>query len=305
METCTVRNRNGFALVLTLLVTALLVALVVEFITEVYVDTSSRQGYVDGQKASLLADSGITGAIFILEQSRGKQTSLKDYWAKPYDFPDETGTIRITIEEENAKLNLNFIAGDNGKFFPAYYSEIATRLFNKLGLPGADLCDALADWRDSNDEPKPGGGETPYYQSRKPPYSARNGRLLTLEELLLVKGFDGDVFNKIRPFVTIYAEPGPATYVNINTAPREVLLALDEKMTDTLVDRIIEKRKTTPFKEIGELETPGFNISAQANTTGSIYRIHSKAEVNGTSRIIESVVSFTEKPPKKLYWREY
>jgi len=45
-----VRDQRGFALVVTLLVTALLVALVVEFITDVYVDTSSRRNFVDGQQ---------------------------------------------------------------------------------------------------------------------------------------------------------------------------------------------------------------------------------------------------------------
>jgi general secretion pathway protein K len=306
-----VKNQSGFALVLTLLVTALLVALVVEFITEVYVDTSSRQGYLDGQKASLLADSGLAGGIKLLQMTLpADYSSLKDLWAKPLEIPDETGTIRVTIEEENAKLNLNYLAGPTGEFNLSYY-EAAHRFFKKLALPADDLCDSLADWIDSNDLPKPGGGEASFYQSRTPPYPARNGLLLTLEELPLIKGFNGGVLDKIRPFVTIYADYGEGAYININTAPREVLLALDEKMTDELADRIIDYRKITPFKFRGELsrvagmETIVASIKTPLRTKGSIYRIRSEAGLNGTTRVVEAVVRIAGTSSTILYWREY
>ncbi|HZV80646.1 MAG TPA: type II secretion system minor pseudopilin GspK, partial [Geobacteraceae bacterium] len=202
------RGQRGFALIVTLLVTALLVALVVEFITEVYVDTTSRQNYVDGQRASLLAESGIEGATKILQISlatQGEFTSLQDQWAKPLEFPDEIGDLRITIEEENGKLNLNYVAGPSGEFNPAY-AESSGRLFKSLAFRADDLLDALADWIDTNDQPKPGGAESPYYMALKPPYGAGNSQLLTCDELAMVKGFDAGVLSKIRPFVTVYAD---------------------------------------------------------------------------------------------------
>ncbi len=61
------KGERGFALVITLLITALLVALTAEFVNEVFVDTSARQNFTDGQQASLLAGSGITGAIKLLQ----------------------------------------------------------------------------------------------------------------------------------------------------------------------------------------------------------------------------------------------
>jgi len=307
-----VRNQRGFALVVTLLVTALLVALVVEFITDVYVDTSSRRSFVDGQQASILAESGVTGAIIILQQTlsvQGKFTSLTDQWARPIDIPDESGTLRLTIEEENSKLNLNRVAGTR---FDGAYVESFGRLFKKLELPANDLLDALADWIDEDLLPKPGGAEETYYTRLKPPYAASNSPLLTLEELALVKGFAPDALPRIRPFVTVYEDIANGAFVNINTAPKEVLLALGEKMTDTMVERIIYHRKTTPFMARGELSNVAGmegvveSIKIPLGTKGSIYRIRSEATVNGTKRIIEAVVNLAmASSPRTLYWREH
>lgn len=309
-----VKDQRGFALVLTLLVSALLVALVVEFITEVYVDTTARQSYVDGQRASMLAESGVEGAKKILQLTLAAQngvTTLKDQWAQPIEFPDESGNLRVTMEEENGKLNLNNLAGPNGEF-NHFYSDPLGRLFKGLKLPSDDLLDALADWMDTNELPKPGGAESAYYLARKPSYKQSNAPLLTLDELAMVKGFDAKAFAKVSPFVTVYADFAEGANININTAPKEVLMALDERISDSLAERIIDYRKLTPFKQRGELarvagmESIVPNINITLSTRGSIYRIRSEATVNGTSRIIEAVVNLSViTSPQTLYWREY
>lgn len=312
-----IRGERGFALVITLIVTALLVALVTEFISEVYVDTSSAHGYVDAQKAGLMAESGISGAIAMLQLSLPKKsyTSLHDLWAKPIELPEEQGTLRITIEDESAKLSLNHIVGANGTFIDeadptgSYYGT-AMRLFRKLELPAGDLCDAVADWIDENDTPKPGGAESQWYTARKPSFAAKNARFDSIEELALLKGFSSAVFEKIRPFVTVYADNSVAAPLNINTAPRELLTALDERITDTQAEQIINYRKNTPFKDKADLvRVPGMESIAtglQSRTTAksTLFRIKAEGQVNGTTRIVDAVVSFAG-APVTLYWREY
>jgi len=74
------RSEKGFALVLTLIVTALMVAVLVEMIYQVTVDVSLSRGYRDGQQASLLAESGVTGGTKLLQLALvGKDyTALSD-----------------------------------------------------------------------------------------------------------------------------------------------------------------------------------------------------------------------------------
>jgi general secretion pathway protein K len=300
-------GEKGFALVITLLITALLVALSVEFVDEVFVDTSARQNFTDGQRASLLAASGMEAATKLLQygQSQG-YSSLADLdrLNKLLHIEDEQGTIQVIVEDESGKLNLNQAWGDNGmSILP--YNDIATRLFKNCGL-SPDLLDALADWRDTNDDPHPAGAETPYYSTLKPPYAAKNNKLSTFEELRLVKGFDAGAVNRLQTVVTIYDD---CSQININTAPKEVIMALSVEMTAALAGKVIDYRKTNPFKTVSDLgNVPGMtgNIvqSLQLFTTvkGTVFRIHSEAKVNETARIVEAVVNTGG---QILYWREY
>lgn len=314
------KDERGFALVLTLIVTALLIALVAEFVTQVYVDTTARQSYVDAQKGSLLAESGITGAIALLQFALPKKSysSLQDPWARPLEVPEESGTLTISFEDENAKLSLNHIAFDNGVFntgsagdtTEAYYGT-AMRLFRRLKLPAGDLCDAIADWIDLDSIPKPGGAEKEWYLSRKPPLQAKNLPFDSFEELAMVKGFNGDTVEKLRPFTTVYAGNSFSAPININTAPKEILTALDDRISDSLAEQIVEYRKVTPFKSSADLgNVPGMNLIATGLLTrvavkSTIFRIRAEAQVNGTLRVVETVVSFAGATPQKLYWREY
>lgn len=307
------KNERGFALVLTLLVTTLLVALLIEFVNEVYVATSSRHNFVAAQQAGILADSGFSGGVKLLQLVLSNQSysSLSDRWAKPLTLEEEKGTLQIVIEEENAKLSLNHIALPNGTFDEAYQG-MAARLMKGLGL-SPDLCDALADWVDEDEYPHPAGAETEWYKTLKPPYETRNGRLETLEELGSVKGFGGAALEKLRPFVTVYggSPAAPAAPVNINTAPAEVLLALHEQMNDDLVTRIIDYRRTTPFKspadlaKVAGMETISTSLQTRITTKGNVYRIHSQARVGETTRMVESVVRISGMQASVIYWREY
>ncbi len=302
------KGDKGFALVITLLITALLVALSAEFVDEVFVDASARQNFVNGQQAGLLAASGMEAATKLLQYGQSLQgyTSLADLdrLNKLLNIEDEQGTIQVTIEDESGKLNLNMAWGDNGMAISPY-NDIITRLFKNSGL-SLDLLDTLADWRDTNNDPHPAGAETPYYSTLNPPYAAKNNKLSTFEELRLVKGFDAATVNRLRPDVTVYDD---CNQININTAPKEVITALSSDMTAALAEKVIDYRKTNPFKTVSDLgNVPGMTgsmvLSLQGFTSvkGTVFRIHSEAKVNETARIVEAVVNTGG---QFLYWREY
>jgi type II secretory pathway pseudopilin PulG len=60
-----------------------------------------------------------------------------------------------------------------------------------MGLPGMteDVADAILDYLDEDEEPRPYGAEFgDYYQQLLPPYKPANGPIATVEQLLLVRG---------------------------------------------------------------------------------------------------------------------
>ena len=69
-----------------------------------------------------------------------------------------------------------------------------------LTLAGASVTEiptivaSVQDWIDPDDDERPGGAESPYYHSLTPPYSAKNGPIDDLSEMLLIKGVTPELY---------------------------------------------------------------------------------------------------------------
>jgi DNA uptake protein ComE-like DNA-binding protein len=86
----------------------------------------------------------------------------------------ESETLRYGLTDEASKLNIN---------------EASETMFSRLpGLKPAQA-QALWDFLDVDNTPRPEGAEQEYYDLLATPYSVRNGPLASVDELLLVRGF--------------------------------------------------------------------------------------------------------------------
>lgn len=313
------KNESGFALILTLVVTALMVAVVVEMIHQVYVDTSLSRGFRDGQQASILAESGVEGVVKLMPvflPASAITTSLSDAWAKPIKLDDEAGSLTVTITEESGKININgLVMATSG-----IYNDSTQKALLRLGtllipqLPES-IWPAVADWISPVGITHPGGAGLSYYGALNPPYKARNAPLMTLTELSLVKGVTPEIPMKLRPYLTTFSDLRPISQVNINTAPKEVLQALDSIDART-AERIMEKRSTKAFEGIGDVNNrvpgtlPGLG-GGMICFKGTIFRITSVATVKDTIRTVEAVVRLgtttqtNNIPTGFLSWQEY
>ena len=122
---------------------------------------------------------------------------------------DETGLyggIRFGLQNESARLNINtltILEANSAALLPALAlaedtsggaasdvdaDNIAVSLL--LALPGMteDVADPILDWLDEDEETRPYGAESDYYETLATPYSAANGPIQSVEELLLVRG---------------------------------------------------------------------------------------------------------------------
>jgi general secretion pathway protein K len=305
------RGEKGFALVLTLVVTALMVAAAVELIYQVYVDTSLNRSFRDGQQASLFAESGVYGGIKLLNMAiSGKgYTSLSDKWAVPFKQEDDTGRIEITTTEESGKINLNALIQPNNVDINNGTLTILEGLGAQLQIPNS-VWNALADWIDTDDITRAGGAESSYYKTLTPPYSAHNGKMITVNELSLVKGFTPDMVAKLSPFVTVYANQASSLVaqtvtVNVNTAPKEVLMALNNQISAGMAEQILEQRQLAPFKTIGDMSSrvnPLLATITNLTCQGTVFRITARGFVKDAARTVEAVV---RTDGTILSWQEY
>jgi len=116
-----------------------------------------------------------------------------DIWALDFpEFPILDGTVKISIEDENSKININALISE---FAPSTkYYGILQRFFVNMGLP-MDIADAIIDWVDPDDSRFPYGAESSgYYQTLSPPYKAKNAPADSIDELLLVKGITPEIY---------------------------------------------------------------------------------------------------------------
>jgi general secretion pathway protein K len=308
------KNESGFALILTLVITALMVAVVVEMIHQVYIDTSISRGFRDGQQASVLAESGVMAVNKALSQ-KIDPALLSSFLAQP--LTDDVGSLEIKISDENGKININYLVDGPGNYdIPT--KEALLLLISRLNLQEyspVNVLDSVAFWIDINTPSRYGSADPLYYRNQKPAYSARNGKMMTLTELSLIKGItpamlDGLVDKKeklkLRDCLTIYSDQLNSV-INVNSAPKAVLMALDKSISDSVADQIIYKR---PFKGVGEFSkvTELDNVyrnsgswGSRLTTTSTLFRVTAIARVKETVRVVEAVVS----NGSFLSWQEY
>ena len=240
------RKEGGYALIITLLVTTLLVAVVVEFAYSVYVSTARAANFTGSQRASLLAANGVKlgqKALALLLAADPYLSSAKDGLA----FSRVEGDLSVTVRavDELSKISTRVVYTGTGVLNDNIHGSYA-RLVSHLSLD-PNLTDTLADWIDSDDEPRIYGAEgRDFYRSLPSPYDPKNGYLGSLEELLMIKDYTREVFDAISPYVTVHNNTGA---VNINTAPAPVIMALSENITEELAERLIRYRKENTFKD--------------------------------------------------------
>lgn len=249
-------SQAGVAL-LTILVMVALATILAATIAKRQTNTAENTGYLMRQNQSLLyAKSAEAFFSELLNQDSDNGNSvdhLQENWAKPMPpFPVEDGSVSGRLIDESGKFNLNNLVKVDGN----QVNESARRWFEKLlqrvGLP-AELSQAVIDWQDSNDEAMGAmGAESNYYQGLDPAYLTPNTKFHSVEELKLVRGFEGKNFDLIRPYVTALPEQ---TKVNMNTAPALLLASIDPKVDVKAVEQELKTKQTnlTYFNNIDDL----------------------------------------------------
>lgn len=220
--------RRGFFLVMVLLVVVVSTLAVYSFTGVMLAYDDAAYLSNDLVRARVAADSGAEAVRLILAQPKSSRFDMGGVYNNPNLFqavgvsdqdpsnfcdfsivaPDlnENGMlsgIRFGLQDESARLNLNtlVILDENSAGLMAAVSllstdesidevpdSIATALL--LALPGMtqEIADAMLDWLDEDDEPRPYGAELDYYTGLPTPYEPANGPIYSVEDLLLVSG---------------------------------------------------------------------------------------------------------------------
>jgi general secretion pathway protein K len=162
------------------------------------------------------------------QQEPQKEDLFDGRW-REQDLAD--GKFRVKLIDESGKININRVSEDSLR-----------RILTNLGIEDARrdiLVDSIMDWRDPDDLHRVNGAENDYYTNLPQPYTAKNGALDTVEDLLWIRGVTSELFygaiNRSGQAGETLGEIGlreiftvdsPIDRINLRTASPEVLHAL-------------------------------------------------------------------------------
>jgi general secretion pathway protein K len=245
------RQQRGVAIVTALLIVAIIATATAFLAFGQQLWLRQAQNLADRAQADGVRSGALQWAAVILMLNAKDNTTddLTQPWAQPLPpLPAEGGALTGKIIDAQGRFNLNNVVRQ-GK--PSTEDiALLQRLLQSQGLP-VTLADAVVDWIDADSQARPNGAEDIDYLSMDPPYRAANQPLQSVGELRMIKGFDADAVNKLRPYVS--ALPAE-TAINVNTAPAPVLGAMFAEISPAELSDLVAKRGDQPFKDVEDFK---------------------------------------------------
>jgi general secretion pathway protein K len=234
------RHNRGVALITAVLITAAIAIAAVAMAAQQNLDVRRTANIIDGDRSYVFALGVESWAMQILMRDRrdNQTDNLNEDWAVQLPpISVEGAVVTGHIEDLQGRFNLNNLIKDD-KLSPLDMQRFQ-RLLTILGLD-PNLADAVVDWIDpDSDITQPAGAEDAQYLRAAVPYRAANRPFVSPSELLLVQGFSADVYQQLAPYVS--ALPARSA-INVNTASKEVLMALADNISEDDAQQLIDGR---------------------------------------------------------------
>lgn len=273
-------RQRGAALLTAMIIVALIATLASSMLWQQYravqVEAAER---ARTQSAWILSGALDWARLILREDAKaGGADHLGEPWAVPLaearlstflaadksntdDAPD--AFLSGAITDQQARLNLsNLVVGNK---IDADQLAALQRLCEAVGV-SADVAQRIANGLRDAAPPQP---PDPSASAQAAPAVADPPLLPRSTAQLAWFGLDPAAIKTLEPFVTLLPTSGKPTTVNVNTAPREVLVAAIPGLDLATAERIVQARQRTPFKATDKVRelAPTISIAALANVS--------------------------------------
>lgn len=289
------RRQRGVALITAVLVVSLAVIASTSVLDMGHFAIQRASTLQDSEKAWGYAAGAEDWVRTILQRDDNGHDSLDEVWAEPQTLPIENGALQGAIVDALGRFNLNNLGlSNNDTPSPGRARGAATMtdfdkqaaLFERLidGLEGGrtlipaprTLAEAIRDWIDADQLPTGGGREDSDYLVLTPPRRVANRPMVSVTELrnVLESLYDPrtddarKVYALLLPQVTALPVSG-VTPINVNTATRELLLALGgADGGNAELAKFVELREEQPLESASEINSKLGLRAGDFDTTG-------------------------------------
>lgn len=324
-------DERGMALLITIMTLSLLVAVTIQFHKVTWHKLVVSDNFKRGVQLKSITESGINIALASLQNDldENQSDSLIDPWSlleqENFDILFPAGGLQLEVIDLSGRLQINSIVAKKNTVSEEENSGISTQLRTILQnilisedfpiedeTEAREIVDALVDWIDEDDKESDNGAETSYYQSLAQPYSARNGPVHSIDELLLVRGITPELFfgskdtKGLKDLLTAYGDDGK---ININTTESIIIRGMNPLITESLAEQFDEYRRDKDnsdyFNDSGWYKNIGWpgdiELDTELLTTESRYfQITAKGSFDTLSRTMVADAERSDEGTLKL-----
>ncbi|GAB4244025.1 MAG: type II secretion system protein GspK [Deltaproteobacteria bacterium] len=293
-------SRRGVALLLVLWALVLLGTLALGFSWSMRTEAMAARNGIDGTRAWFMARTGVNRAVALLSS-----LPADNVMASSIAGEEDDASYEVRVESESGKVDVNLVGG-----------EVLLEMLKKGGLPEEEaegVRDAILDWRDEDDVPRPRGAERAEYERMPEPITPRNGKIRGIGELMYVKGVTREFHESFLS--RVFTVHGNSAQVNFARAPEIVLRSLPG-VSAGAVERIVAGRREEPpisaadlAAMVGEglLTAQGLALLS-GGPASRVYTVTSTGRAgNDVTRVVRCLVEVSGpggKGGKILWWRD-
>ena len=279
---------RGVALLLVVMLTAAVVVVVATAQRRTALDLRRTTNLVFVDQALAYHFGAEDWAAHLLRRDAEQDTvdDLTEDWSQHgVVLPIEGGRMVGTLEDMQGRFNVNNLRKPDGTIDEAQLAQLK-RLLDALGAAETErIANAIADWIDADQDPRPTlGAEDSSYLRLDPAYRTADAPLHWIGELRAVDGIDAATFTLIAP--NLAALPAPST-INVNTATLPVLQSLADAARNDPLTSILARQRSAPFASVPEFSAE-FGRSMPAGVRLSVDSHHFALR---TTVVIEGVTS--------------
>ena len=230
-----------------------------------------------------LASQGVSFWAMATIADREKKLIKSDRDGKLLSFPEKLQhsypdvLSQGNLYDLQARFNLNNI--QDKKYHPFFLKLVANAPGQNANTSKA-LLQALLQWISPY---QPGRGHDEFldfYQKQKPAYYPGYQPMQSVSEFRLIKGVTAKLYQDLLPYITVLPAVTP---ININTAPKRLIMALGNGLTNSQTKELLEVRGDkgiTNIKEISlllsKLDIPNEQVTLKSQYFLSVATVSSQ-----------------------------
>lgn len=250
------KKNRGSALLTALFIMTLVAIVATAMTTRLQLDIYRTRLVIMHDKLYLASQAVIFWSLSELNNNKKQFTKtnkqgLVAQFPKNMEQLDSQVILSGGLYDLQARFNLNNVI--NNKSMPAFINLVHQLVPGSNETEITSLALAVKDWLTPYELAHGKDSYTSYYLSQKPPYFPSHQIMQSASEFRLVKDVSASTYIRLEPFITALPE---STLVNINTAPKQVLMSLGNGISEDHANELIKARGESGFKdlkEVGEL----------------------------------------------------